>query len=182
MRPQLFALLLLVFGLSSCFDFEPQPNAIIYKNETYGLSDLLLEDWGDHSAEHYNYDFTFVGSSALFEKMRTPGGNDLIFLTDTADWFVFTEFFAPDTKRFLPGTYHELGNREIKEIGAEEFIFRKIVFGRTNRSSIEGTAGTIKITQLEADRYRFDYEVTLDNDLKLELHYEGAAVYVDRRN
>lgn len=176
----LFSTLIII--LSSCFDYEPEVNNMVYQDKDHALSDLLLEDWGAHSAEHYNYDFSFIGAKAKFEKKITSAGDEYIFVADTVDWFVITEFFAPSTKKFLPGTYASLGSRDIEDIDAHEFVFRKLVFGRNGRSSLEALNGTITISEKGSDSYRFVYDITLENDLKLTLKYEGVPLYRDMRN
>lgn len=167
--------------LSSCYEYEEELSAIAYGSRDYALSSVLLEDWGPHSANHYNMDFTIIGEESLFEERQDARGEVYFTLSEEFDCYIFTEFFSPGRETFREGTFHALGNRDISEVGDDEFVFRRVQFGRSQGERIFGTGGTISIVITGEGVYRMKYDVSLEDGKKLTGTFIGLPEYLDRR-
>lgn len=168
-------------SLTSCFEYEEELSAVTYDDDEFLLSGVLMEDWGTHSANHYNMDFSLIGEDAAFEYNENALGEPYYTLSEPYDCYIFTEFFSPGKKNFTPGVFQELGDRHIEQIDQDEFVFRRLRFGRSENEGILGEKGTVTISIDKNGTYRFKFDVELTTGKKLKGSFTGVPQYLKRQ-
>jgi len=173
-------LLLSSLLFTSCFEYEEELSLVQYGSRDYALSGVLQEDWGAHSGEHYNMDFTIIGETSVFEENQNALGETYFTLSEDFDCYLFTEFFSPGKEGFQEGTFTALGNRKLSEAEGE-FVYRRVQFGRSLEEAIFGENGTITIVITSKGVYRMKYDILMENGRKLEGTFIGTPQYLDRK-
>jgi len=181
MRKLLFLSILFVLSLSSCFHYEEEVSVISFDQKDYKLSSFLEEDWGHHSANHYNMDFSIVGESTIFEQKQDVAGNVYYVFSEPFDCYLFVEMFSAGPEEFQDGVFRYLGNRKIDEVADDEFVFRRFQFGRSENEKLYAREGYVTVTIDNKGTYHLKFDVDLDTGGHLTGTFIGQPEYLDRR-
>lgn len=166
--------------IGACDDDSPDNPGITYELEEYHLSDLLEEEWGAHTGNHYNKDFTFVGNQTTFVEI-TNGFTVYYTLSEDPDCYIFMELFAPG-ESFSTGAFRALGRRKIEEAHPDEYVFRRFYFGRSLSEIIVCEEGLVTVSRLANNFYKITFDVVMEDGKSLKGSFVGPSIYVDQRS
>ncbi|WP_258105196.1 hypothetical protein [Marinoscillum sp. MHG1-6] len=164
--------------LSSCNKESDVLSVLHYEDQTLMFSHCLMEDWGAHTGTHYNMDFTIIGESVYFEKQTDYAGRPYFVFSDSVDFFVLIELFSPGTEQFTTGTFRKKSRDESFEEIAEEYIYRRFLFG-TAQENFSAIEGNVKLVAFKNGTIRITFDVLLNNDNRVSGTYEGIPEYVE---
>jgi hypothetical protein len=173
--------ILLVIILNACNEYEEDVSQITYANTTFHLSDILREDYGPHSGEHYNIDYSMVGEAVFFLERRNNLGQLYYELSESAaDCFLFIEFFSPGKDSFADGKFTALGDRNLSEV-LGQYVFRRCNFRSSGNSSIFAEEGTIRLSISNSGVHRLYFDLKMYDGRSLKGAFTGKTNYHDKR-
>ncbi|MFT6882039.1 MAG: hypothetical protein ACI83W_000405 [Marinoscillum sp.] len=173
--------ILLVIILNACNEYEEDVSQITYANTTFHLSDILREDYGPHSGEHYNIDYSMVGEAVFFLERRNNLGQLYYELSESAaDCFLFIEFFSPGTESFIDGKFLALGDRNLSDVPGQ-YVFRRCNFRSSGNSPIFAEEGTIRLSISNTGVHRLYFDLKMYDGRSLKGAFTGKTNYHDKR-
>lgn len=159
---------------------EKEPAAVFFEEERYVFSNGLVEEWGAHSGNHYNLDFTLVGSEALFVEQTDVDGSTYFTFSEDPDFYLFFELFSSGQENFEEGEFLALGTKKLSE-APEENIFRTFFWGRSLAEQIRMTGGRVIVSKSSKGTYMIEFHVVTSDGQILSGTYRGIPHYLDQR-
>lgn len=151
-------------------------NELLIGDETYPISQGLLENYGNDTAYHEgtNIDLTLF-TDGLEVALDSANGIDSV---SGSGYIFWVELFTSDEDSLMPGTYSYSTERII---GTFELAYvTQIADGEEVNDEYQITNGVVEIST-EAGSYVVDGILTADGSITVEVDYTGAFSMVDYR-